>query len=54
MQEIGPLLQVGLALVAAGAVYGGIRSDLRSMMERLARTEKRVDSLHARVSKLAG
>lgn len=37
--EPGLLLQIGSMLFGAAAVYGGIRSDLKAMGERLARAE---------------
>ena len=48
----GFLLQVVTALVLAGAVYGGIRSDLRAMREHIQRVEKDADKAHKRLDLL--
>ena len=45
------LAQVGLSLVAAGAIYGGIRGDLRSMHERINAHTAAIDKLHDRIDK---
>lgn len=45
------LAQVGLSLVAAGAIYGGIRGDLRSMHERITAHAAAIDKLHDRIDK---
>jgi hypothetical protein len=42
--EPGLLLQIGGMLVGAAAVYGGIRSDLKGMAERLARAESAIEA----------
>lgn len=44
------LWQVGLAVIAAGSVYGGIRSDIRAMHERMMRAEKQIDRAHERIN----
>lgn len=46
------LLTIGGQLIAAGAIYGGIRADLRSHQERLAAVEKDTERAHARVDQL--
>lgn len=43
------ILQLAGFLVAAGAVYGGIRSDLAAMRENIRRNERAVEKLHARL-----
>lgn len=43
------LLQVAGFLCAAGAVYGGIRNDLKHMHERMERHEKAIDRVHTRL-----
>ena len=43
------LLQLAGILVAAGAVYGGIRGDLRHMRAELQRQERAIDRLHERL-----
>ena len=48
----GLMLQVVTALVLAGAVYGGIRSDLKSLHEHIRRVEKDVDKAHERLDRL--
>jgi outer membrane murein-binding lipoprotein Lpp len=42
---------VGQVLVA-GAIYGGIRSDIKNLCERAASNEKRSDALSARIDQL--
>lgn len=41
--------QISMALIAASAVYGGIRSDLRHIHERILAHEQAVKRLHERV-----
>lgn len=41
------MLAVGGMLVSAGAVYGGIRSDLANMHERLAEHERQLTQMQA-------
>lgn len=48
----GLMLQVVTALVLAGAVYGGIRSDLKSLHEHIRRVEKDADKAHERLDRL--
>lgn len=43
------LLQIVYALVGAGAVYGGIRADLRSMHERIKEAQETAKQAHARL-----
>lgn len=43
------LLQLAGILVAAGAVYGGIRGDLRTMRENIQRHERALDRVHKRL-----
>lgn len=41
--------QVLIGLFSAGAVYGGIRSDLRAMHEKISSTQKAVEAAHMRL-----
>lgn len=41
--------KLGAFLIAAGAVYGGIRSDLREMHSRIRRNESAIEALRGRV-----
>lgn len=43
------LLQLAGILVAAGAVYGGIRRDLRNMRENIQRHDRALDRVHQRL-----
>jgi hypothetical protein len=47
------LAQAVLALIAAGAVYGGIRSDLRAMHESIERIERAAERAHHRLDNCA-
>ena len=47
-------LQLVTILIACGAVYGGIRSDLKAIHEKLNRIEKAADKAHDRIDGLAG
>lgn len=47
-------LQLVTILIAAGAVYGGIRSDLKAIHENLRRVEKTADKAHDRIDSFAG
>lgn len=46
------LLTIAGQLVAAGAVYGGIRADLRNHHERLQRVEEETERAHSRMDQL--
>lgn len=48
------LWKLGAFLIAAGAVYGGIRSDLKEMHEHIGRHEKAIDRLHIRMDDCVG
>jgi len=48
------LLQVVTILIAAGAVYGGIRGDLKAIHQNLQRIEKAADKAHDRIDAIAG
>lgn len=37
------VLQVAVILATGGAMYGAIRSDLKGMVERIARAEKNIE-----------
>jgi len=41
--------QIAAFLVAAGAVYGGIRNDLKVMHERQAAQDRAIERLHDRL-----
>lgn len=43
------LWQILVGLIVAGAVYGGIRSDIRSIHEHIRRVERIADQAHARL-----
>lgn len=43
------IYQIGSALILAGAVYGGIRSDLKALHEHIRRVEKDADKAHERL-----
>jgi len=45
----GFLLQIVTILIACGAVYGGIRSDLKAIHEHLRRVESAADKAHDRL-----
>lgn len=38
-------------LVAAAAIWGGIRTDLRSIHQRIERVEKSIDDAHGRIDR---
>lgn len=48
---MGPelLWQMVLAVGSAGAVYGGIRADLRAMHERITAAQKTAEKAHERL-----
>lgn len=48
----GLLWQMVTGLILAGAVYGGIRSDLRAMHENLRRIEKMAERAHHRLDQI--
>ena len=48
----GLLWQLVTGLILAGAVYGGIRSDLRAMHENLRRVEKMAERAHNRLDQI--
>lgn len=45
-------MQVLPMLMAAAAVWGGIRADLKNIMGRIKRVEERADSAHSRIDGL--
>lgn len=47
------ILQVVTVLIAAGAVYGGIRSDLKTIHENIQRVEKAAEKAHDRIDAIA-
>lgn len=47
--EFGALWQVACFLVTAGAVYGGIRSDLRAMHSKIEDNAKAIEKAHERL-----
>lgn len=48
------LWQVAAFLVAAGAVYGGIRGDLKNMREKIASHGRAIERIHDRLDGVAG
>jgi hypothetical protein len=50
--EAGLLWQLVTGLILAGAVYGGIRQDLRAMHESLRRVEKMAERAHSRLDQI--
>jgi hypothetical protein len=50
MEGVGLLWQAGAFLLAAGAVYGGIRNDLKSMHERQNRLEEEIKCERERIN----
>lgn len=48
----GLLWQLVTGLILAGAVYGGIRQDLRGIHENLLRIEKTAERAHMRLDQL--
>ncbi len=50
--ETGLLWQLVTGLILAGAVYGGIRQDLRTMHENLQRIEKMAERAHSRLDQI--
>jgi len=49
--EGGLLYQVITGLILAGAVYGGIRSDIKAIHEHLRRVERSADQAHERIDR---
>lgn len=48
--DFGLLLNIGTALVAAGAVYGAIRADLKGIHVRLAAQHERQNRIEDRLN----
>lgn len=48
MDSLGPLWNIGAALVAAGAVYGAIRADLKGIHRTQGEQKERHDKLEDR------
>ena len=46
------LLEALYGLFLAGAVYGGIRADLRHLHERIAQLQQTADAAHKRIDSL--
>lgn len=44
--------QIGLALLSAGAVYGGIRSDLKAMHEKISSAKESAGEAHKRLDSI--
>ena len=51
--DFDSLWRLGGFLLVAGAVYGGIRADLKEIHERIGRNERAIDRLHVRVDDCA-
>lgn len=47
----GLILQTVAMLIAAGAIYGGIRSDIKSIHEHLRRIEGAAKAAHKRIDR---
>ena len=47
------VMQIAGFLIAAGAVYGGIRNDLKRMHERQERFERALEKAHERIDDCA-
>ncbi|WP_321860722.1 hypothetical protein [Burkholderia cenocepacia] len=45
------LAQIVTAVCSSGAVYAGIRADLRATKERIARVEQDVSRAHSRIDR---
>lgn len=45
------IYQIALALIAAGAVYGGIRADIKAMHQRIAGNEAAAQEAHRRMDR---
>jgi len=45
MDVAGFAWQLGISLVAAGAVYGGIRADVRALIRSVDEAHRRIDSM---------
>jgi len=43
------LIQIASTLIVAGAIYGGIRADIRSMHERISSAAESAAAAHARL-----
>lgn len=41
--------QIGVTLVTGGAIYGGIRADLKAMHERITSAQSSADKAHERL-----
>lgn len=48
------LYQLAVFLVTAGAVYGGIRSDLKDMHRRIDHHERAIEKAHERLDRCIG
>lgn len=48
------LLQFATLILGAGAVFGGIRAELRAMREDIARIERESDKAHERIDAMTG
>ncbi|KAB0637257.1 MULTISPECIES: hypothetical protein [Burkholderia cepacia complex] len=49
--DLGPLWQIGTALVAAGAVYGAIRADLRAIHQKDRDQDERIKTVEDRFNR---
>lgn len=46
---VSDLVQIASTLIVAGAIYGGIRADIRSMHERISAAANAAAAAHARI-----
>lgn len=49
--EIGVIWQIVATIAAAGAIYGGIRADLKAMHERITLAAHSVSRAHERMDR---
>ena len=54
MIDVGLLLQVLVALLGAGAVYGGIRSDLKAIHMRIEHNEREIERARDQLDRFRG
>lgn len=46
--------QIAMALIGAGAVYGGIRADIKAIHERVAAAQETAKEAHRRIDSILG
>lgn len=50
MDAAGFLWQLGVAVLAAGAVYGGIRADVKHLIQSVDEAHKRIDAILMKIA----